>query len=221
MAKTTEGKCMFCNEVFKKVSMKKHIEKCNSRAEQCITTDESKMESYYCIMVQGHYNSGYWLYLDVPINSTFKALDSFLRDVWLECCGHMSLFEVGGQNFASSCDSTFGDKSMNAKLVNYLDVGTQFTHQYDFGSTTYLKLKVVSEFYGKKRKKKVALLARNLPINFKCSECEETATNLCCECDSLVCDNCIDEHECGEDMLLPMVNSPRAGECGYTGGIYD
>lgn len=28
-------------------------------------------------------------------------------------------------------------------------------------------------------------------------------------------------HECGEDMLLPVVNSPRVGMCDYTGGYYD
>jgi hypothetical protein len=26
-----------------------------------------------------------------------------------------------------------------------------------------------------------------------------------------------EEHECGEEALLPVVNSPRMGMCGYTG----
>jgi hypothetical protein len=30
-------------------------------------------------------------------------------------------------------------------------------------------------------------------------------------------DVCVKDHECGEEMLLPMANSPRAGVCGYTG----
>lgn len=28
---------------------------------------------------------------------------------------------------------------------------------------------------------------------------------------------CTQKHDCGEDMLLPLVNSPRASMCGYTG----
>ena len=32
-----------------------------------------------------------------------------------------------------------------------------------------------------------------------------------------LCQSCADEHECGEDMLLPVVNSPRTGVCGYAG----
>ncbi len=32
-----------------------------------------------------------------------------------------------------------------------------------------------------------------------------------------LCDSCAEDHKCGEDMLLPVVNSPRTGVCGYTG----
>jgi len=32
-----------------------------------------------------------------------------------------------------------------------------------------------------------------------------------------VCEGCAGEHECGEEMLLPVVNSPRVGMCGYEG----
>jgi hypothetical protein len=28
---------------------------------------------------------------------------------------------------------------------------------------------------------------------------------------------CAGGHECGEEMLLPVVNSPRVAMCGYTG----
>jgi hypothetical protein len=32
-----------------------------------------------------------------------------------------------------------------------------------------------------------------------------------------LCDECAVGHECGEEMLLPVVNSPRVGVCGYVG----
>jgi hypothetical protein len=32
-----------------------------------------------------------------------------------------------------------------------------------------------------------------------------------------LCQACAEDHECGEDMQLPVVNSPRVGVCGYAG----
>lgn len=88
-----------------------------------------------------------------PQKSTLRALDDFLRDIWLECCGHLSRFKIGKQSFSSYPDRDLGDRSMNTKLENILNVGMQFKYEYDFGSTTYLKLKIVSETDGKKRSK--------------------------------------------------------------------
>jgi hypothetical protein len=33
------------------------------------------------------------------------------------------------------------------------------------------------------------------------------------------CAKCSEEHEDGEEMMLPVVNSPRMGECGYDGEL--
>ena len=47
------------------------------------------------------------------------------------------------------------------------------------------------------------------------------ATNVCVQCiyedAEWLCNDCSEEHECGEDMMLPIVNSPRVGVCGYCG----
>lgn len=32
-----------------------------------------------------------------------------------------------------------------------------------------------------------------------------------------LCDTCAESYECGEEMLLPVVNSPRVGMCAYDG----
>ena len=64
-----------------------------------------------------------------------------------------AMFEIDGESFASNPDREFGDRSMNTKLKSVLDVGMRFKYEYDFGSSTDLKLKVVSEFCGKKRRK--------------------------------------------------------------------
>lgn len=102
-----------------------------------------------------------------------------------------------------------------------LSEGLEFVHEYDFGSTTVLKLKVLAIHTGAKRKEKVILMARNLPPVFACVEYGKQATQLCGCCiyeeEAFYCDECGAEHECGEDMMLPVVNSPRMGVCGYCG----
>src|SRR5471032_2915093 len=62
----------------------------------------------------------------------------------------------------------------------------------------------------------VELLARNDAPQIVCDECGSLATaQICSECDSRgegwLCEACAAKHECGEEMLLPVVNSPRAG----------
>ncbi len=225
MSKTRDGECLFCGKTFSRLSIKKHLDKCELRVKELISDDVEKCENYFCISVQGDQDPDYWIYIDMPLSSTLMVLDGFLRDIWLECCGHLSLFQIDGQTFSSFPDKEFGDKSMRVKLENILEKGMQFKYEYDFGSTTILKLKIVSVFNGKKRKKKVKLLARNIQPIIQCSYCGSPATNVCCQCiyddAGWLCDGCADKHECGEEMLLPVVNSPRVGVCAYTGGFYD
>ena len=37
----------------------------------------------------------HWMELGVRCDATLHELDRFLRGVWLECCGHVSHFEIG------------------------------------------------------------------------------------------------------------------------------
>ncbi|MGZ8519503.1 MAG: hypothetical protein ACXWX7_05065, partial [Candidatus Binatia bacterium] len=68
----------------------------------------------------------------------------------------------------------------------------------------------------------VRLLARNEPLVWPCDDCQAPATVVCPFCidsgDGLFCDAHADAHEhAGEEVYLPVVNSPRMGVCGYTG----
>ena len=42
----------------------------------------------FILEISSEYNNDYWLYIAIDTNATLKDLDQFLRDVWLECCGH-------------------------------------------------------------------------------------------------------------------------------------
>lgn len=228
MAETSQGKCQYCKRIFSKQGMKKHLDICEKRSDNFLKVPGDNAESYFCITVEGQHAPEYWLYLDVSAErTTLKDLDKFLRDMWLECCGHLSQFVLNNEYYTVSSERDYEEHSMNYKLGYVLEVGTRFRHEYDFGSTTELKLKVVSNRTGIRRKKKIELMARNIMPDVKCAVCGSKATLLCTECmwdneeEAALCDNCAAEHECGEELLLPVCNSPRSGVCGYEGGMYD
>jgi hypothetical protein len=107
------------------------------------------------------------------------------------------------------------------KLEFVLHPEMRLIYEYDFGSTTELTLKVVSEVKSNIKTGDLEILARNDPPQIKCSNCDHLATRICTECiyegAGWLCDDCAEDHKCGEDMLLPVVNSPRTGVCGYVG----
>ena len=55
----------------------------------------------YHIAVEGRYDPRYWMHLEMPMNLDLRALDRFLRDTWLECCGHLSAFCISGVTYQS------------------------------------------------------------------------------------------------------------------------
>jgi hypothetical protein len=95
-------------------------------------------------------------------------------------------------------------------------------YAYDYGSTTVLRLKVVAQHHAPSRRDAVRLLARNDAPVWSCTECDDPATSLCAYCryegPAFLCEAHVDDHECGDEAMLPVVNSPRMGVCGYTGG---
>jgi hypothetical protein len=143
--------------------------------------------------------------------------DAFLRDIWLECCGHLSQFTVGMRRFVSHPTD---DEEMSTKIGAVLTPDTKALHEYDFGTTTELAIRVVGAREAPVEES-VRLLARNMLPDCRCHVCQQEATQVCTECmrdaDPLLCENCAANHEHDEEMFLPVVNSPRIGMCGYTG----
>lgn len=165
------------------------------------------------------------MHIELPADATLTTLDNFLRDIWLECCGHLSAFRIGGETYESMVDRSWrmNNKPMRGvKLGTILQPGQPFTHEYDFGSTTELKLRMISEREAPAKGKNVQVLARNLPPDIRCVTCGQPAAWVCTECawgedQGWYCNKCLQEHECGDEMALPVVNSPRVGVCGYEG----
>jgi len=220
------GKCFLCGETLAKNAVSRHLAKCLPAHEE---TGKGQPARLFHLRVEGAYAPAYWLHLEIPASAALADLDDFLRAIWLECCGHLSAFTIKGIRYeldTGMVDAMWKDffgpsyptKSMKSKLYQVLAVGDTFRHEYDFGTTTELKLKVIGERTGQLPKGKIRLLARNYAPDLRCKVCGAPADTLYvyeypyeayCE------QHGIDEHE--EEGLMPLVNSPRTGDCGYTG----
>jgi hypothetical protein len=112
---------------------------------------------------------------------------------------------------------------MKKKLQDVLEPGMELLHEYDFGTTTVLSVKVLERYEGPVKKNiPIQILSRNEAPEILCNDCGKgPAVEICTECQweegGWLCQSCAETHTCDEDMYLPVVNSPRAGVCGYTG----
>ena len=212
------GNCNLCGKSFSKSGISRHLTSCRGKSAGVGQTPG------FHIAVEGRDFPEYWLHLEAADTLALWELDAYLRDIWLECCGHLSLFRIGGDLYFRENMEDFADiddKDMEIPLVEVLQSGTRLYHKYDFGTTTELVLRVESKGDVETDKGGIRLLARNDPPTLACNGCGAAAAEICTECvwegEGLLCDRCVAGHACGDEMLLPVVNSPRVGQCGYTG----
>ena len=102
----TKGLCNFCKSEIDKAKMTQHLKYCKQRAainaaNDADTGDEAQQkEKLLHILAEGRYNPQYWMHLEIPASAALFSLDSFFRDIWVECCGHLSAFNIGGTSYA-------------------------------------------------------------------------------------------------------------------------
>jgi cytidine deaminase len=188
-----------------------HIQKCPSGKDM----KKILSEKVFLLRIADRYSKDYFLYIEMRERATLQTLDTFLRKTWVECCGHLSQFSVGGKT---------------KKIGDVVEAGTQFIYEYDFGSTTELVVEVIEYGKAKISESSIGILARNNDLNTPCHLCKNLATEYCVECTEDIdsketenipfyCYSCArnKKHHHDEEMFLPVVNSPRMGICGYTG----
>lgn len=199
-----KGNCYLCGKTIAKSSYQKHY------TAHCVKEEQKTADEQGCVLikVESVENPNYWLYLDAPITASLKTLDSFLRDIWLECCGHLSGFYKPG----------YGDIPKTTRIGD-LRMGVTIRYEYDYGSTTELKITFVAGFTRPKQRKAIRLLCRNESIEYPCCVCGKPASVIALEQmrhheDPYFCEVCLPEDSVD---TLPVVNSPRMGVCGYCG----
>ncbi len=221
MARGTQsrGHCTFCNYETTKGSMGKHLAACPLRKAQIASAEhlQRPRETLYHLRVQDAYTPAFWLDLEVRGSAKLKDIDAYLRAIWLECCGHLSQFSIGGWQGT--------EISKQRRVDAVMQPGVELTHIYDFGTSSETRIKLVGQRVGVPLSTKpMTLLARNTIPEATCIECGQPAKHVCMEClieeDSAgtLCPQHAESHphdNYGEPM--PLVNSPRVGMCGYDG----
>lgn len=232
----TDGQCFLCGEVYTKRGMNRHLRSC--------LPESDGESSVYLLRTVGTHRDDYWIHTLLGEDVRLGQLDSFLRKFWLECCHHLSSFQIGRTDYDNENPGILGSRpqgrgrSMDVRLGTALDGGRieEFSYVYDWGSSTRLTLSIVetgdwelSEIHSSSENDVstgydgILLVTRNSQPPRECRSCGESAEYLCQECllsrgpEAMYCEGCADEHDCRHPRLMPVVNSPRSGVCGYTG----
>lgn len=199
------GICEVCGTRSGNAAMAAHLRKCLPRAGDDATVDA------LLIRVQATGAPMFWMDCAVRVNANLKHLDTLLRRMWLECCGHLSEFSAGHQRRIGMSVSI--EKALTS-------AGNRVAYEYDFGSTTALVVSL-SGHVEVALAKPIRVVARNEPPVWACDVCGEPATDICTQCQyderGFCCAKHATKHQCGVDLLLPVVNSPRMGVCAYSG----
>lgn len=236
----SSGKCELCGKSYRKSGMTRHLRSCMAEASR--GDEPGHRARGIHLHVEDTDRPEYWLHLAVPATAELLDLDQYLRDIWLECCLHLSSFAIGGINyfcpdyfFPLLVDDEDGDdplaglaqmiallredeeREMDVPLGQVAHSRSRFRHEYDFGTTTELTLRGLGEVDGDVDQ--IRLLARNDPPAVECSICGAPATWVSLAEDDWIamtaglCDACAPASE----YRLPIVNSPRCGVCAYDG----
>lgn len=215
----TRGSCVYCGRRMTRGGMAKHLRTCPQREEVIETFNRKpgKDDRLFHLQVQDAWGGDYWLHLEMVGSAALAALDDYLREIWLECCGHLSQLSVGG----------WGGEPIpfEMKAARVFEPGLELVHIYDFGTSSETLVKVIDERKGKPTTTHpLVLMARNEAPEVTCMKCKQAASWLCMECvyeheaSGALCDKHAEAHPHDDyGGLFPIVNSPRMGMCGYEG----
>lgn len=142
--KQTRGACTYCGKEMTKGGLSRHLKTCPERQKviEIANQKRGRNQSIYHLQVQDAWGGDYWLHLEMHGNATLQDLDGYLRAIWLECCGHLSSFEIGLITYTQLFDDGFGgwreEKDMDVRVDKLFTPGMSIPYQYDFGTTSEL-----------------------------------------------------------------------------------
>ena len=120
------GNCYICGKELSKAGVKKHL---------AVHQHNEPNAGEECVLlkIEGAYYKDYWLFLDVPLTATLDSLDRFLREIWLECCGHMSAFfgkdhqEIENRRKFSTFEQGEQFLPMSVRIITSISIRSRFS----------------------------------------------------------------------------------------------
>lgn len=205
----TKPMCMVCKKNYASSGLQRHLGACVKKH----IADDTLSTTLYQFKIYDKYMKDYYLHVLISKKAKLFHLDRFLREIWLECCGHMSSF------YAQRTELDMGEP------IEVLAEFKKVDYTYDFGSSTELTIEFKGEYKGQ-QDYYIKLLARNSEFRVKCHKCDKKlAKYICTECmfggdEVILCKSCVTKHcdeyhESENYMMSRFVNSPRTGICGY------
>ena len=103
--------------------MTRHLSACRQPEASGILPVSEKLPPVpnFHLVIEGRDDKAYWMHVAVPLTAPLSKLDDFLRHTWLECCGHLSAFEIGGKRYSSGPMDE--EMSMTAQFGEVLEEG--------------------------------------------------------------------------------------------------
>lgn len=219
--------CKNCKRTFSRRGLSKHVTTCVETTATDARDMNKPLAAAFHLRIEGDNwatQATYWVHVVARATAMLQDLDNFLRDIWLEpCCGHMSAFKTRDRRFEAYPVDEYGppaEAMADNQLGKIMKPKTCLSYEYDFGSTTNLRVRTIERVDAiMGEKENFQIVARNEPPAFNCGACSSPATLVCttgCEGEkALACPECAPDHECGEEMMSSIVNSPRTGTCAY------
>ncbi len=75
--------------------MTRYLEGCSADREHC----RGRPARLFHPRVEDAYSPIFWLDLEMEAKATLADLDAFLREIWLECRGYPSTFDIEGTTY--------------------------------------------------------------------------------------------------------------------------
>ena len=214
----SKGKCHFCDKTYTKAGINRHLKTHLDKLELINKPGKSFLLK---IELDNRYGGfPYFISLWVDGETTMKKIDKFLREIWLECCGHLSAFrnpaargnsgmgnifeaeellEAGKiKQYEKLMEETSGEIPMSRKAKDVFYSDLKLEYEYDFGSSTLLIVTCIAG-YSFKSDKPIVLLSRNEPLEIMCETCgKKPATEICTahgwDEDTMFCPKCAKKH---------------------------
>lgn len=158
-ADNSVGRCHLCGNDVKAEDAKAHSLSCVTTAAPTLVSNNlhSKNAGNGTILVWVRADEvRQWMMLAVRPTTSLLQLDQFLRNLWLECCSHMSRFEIGATRYSAHVsdpgDARLGatylaepnERSLMYTVEETIRPGELSRHEYDYDYTTCLDLECVA-----------------------------------------------------------------------------